>query len=146
MDEITKQLQVKKQGLTMNHGTPRHDLLWMDDVALIHEDANKLQMMLGTTNRVAMKSHVKPKCKSGESDESSQHYFGQWVVAYSAHYLNQYWVIVNWTPGNKLRWHFIRNTTRFIHKNASEISSARLWLFCPGEMSYTTPNIMEFIR
>ena len=50
----------------MNNGTILHDLLCMDDVALVHENANKLQMMLDTTNHVAMKYHVEfgaPNCK-----------------------------------------------------------------------------------
>ena len=66
MDEITKELQEKKQGLTMKNGTTLHDLLWMDDVALIHEDPKMLQLMMDTTNHVAMKYHVEfgaPKCK-----------------------------------------------------------------------------------
>ena len=33
---------------------------------------------------------------------------------------NQYSVIVNWTPRNKLQWNFNQNTKLFIHKNASE--------------------------
>ena len=43
------------------------------------------------------------------------------VVSYSApsHYLNQCWVIVNWTLKNKLPWNFNQNTKLFIHKNAS---------------------------
>ena len=54
--------------------------------------------------------------------ESGQHRFRQWLVAYAApsHYLNQGWVIVNWTLRNKLQWNFNKNTKRFIHENASE--------------------------
>ena len=54
--------------------------------------------------------------------ESGQHWFRQWLVAYSApsHYLNQCWVIVNWTLRNKLQWIFNQNTKPFIHENASE--------------------------
>ena len=36
------------------------------------------------------------------------------------HYLNQCWVIFNWTLRNKTQWHFIQNTKRFIHKNTSK--------------------------
>ena len=36
------------------------------------------------------------------------------------HYLNQHWVIVNWTLRNKLRWNSNQNTKLFIHKNVSE--------------------------
>ena len=55
--------------------------------------------------------------------ELCQHWFRLWLVAYSApnHYLNQCWVIVNWTLRNKLQWNFnYQNTKFFIHKNASE--------------------------
>ena len=54
--------------------------------------------------------------------ESVQHCFRYWFVAYSApsHYLNQCWVIVNWTLRNKLQLNIDQNTKLFIHKNASE--------------------------
>ena len=54
--------------------------------------------------------------------ESGQHWFRQWLVAYSApsHYLNQCWVIVNWTHRNKLQWNLNQNTKLFIHENTSE--------------------------
>ena len=44
-------------------------------------------------------------------------------VAYSvpSHYLNQCWVIVNWTLRNNFQWNFNQNTYIFIHENASEI-------------------------
>ena len=53
---------------------------------------------------------------------SGQHWFGQCLVAYSVpnHYLNQRWVIVIWTPRNKLQWNFNHNKKNFIHENASE--------------------------
>ena len=35
-------------------------------------------------------------------------------------YLNQHWIIVNWTIRNKLQWNFNQSTKRFIHKNAFE--------------------------
>ena len=37
-----------------------------------------------------------------------------------SHYLNQCWVIVNWTLKKKLQWNFNRNIKFFIHENASE--------------------------
>ena len=37
-----------------------------------------------------------------------------------SHYLNQCWVIVNWTLWNKVQWNFNQNTKLFIQKNASE--------------------------
>ena len=40
--------------------------------------------------------------------ELDYHWFMQWLVAYSApsHYLNQWWLIVNWTLRNKVQWNF----------------------------------------
>ena len=54
--------------------------------------------------------------------ESGHHCFRQWLVTYSApsHYLNQYWVIVNWTPGNKLQWNFNQIAKVSILEYASE--------------------------
>ena len=48
--------------------------------------------------------------------ESGQHCSRYWLVAYSApsHYLNQYWVIVNWTLKNKLQWNFSNKSNFFI--------------------------------
>ena len=45
-----------------------------------------------------------------------------WLVAYSvpSHYLNQGWVIVNWTFTNKFRWDSNQNITKCIHEIAYE--------------------------
>ena len=77
--------------------------------------------------------------------ESDQHWFRQWLVAYSApsHYLNQCQVIVNRTLKNELQWNFNQNTKLFIHENASEISSAKWWPFCAGENVFS--NMMQMI-
>ena len=42
-----------------------------------------------------------------------QHYFRQWLIAYSApsHYLNQCWIIVILALKNKLQWNFNQNKT-----------------------------------
>ena len=37
-----------------------------------------------------------------------------------SHYLNQYWLIVNWTPRNKFQWYFNRHSIIFIEENAFE--------------------------
>ena len=44
------------------------------------------------------------------------------VVTYSvpSHYVNQCWVIVNWTLRNKLQWNFNKKGKLFVHENASE--------------------------
>ena len=57
----------------------------------------------------------------GVSD-SSQHWFRWWLVAYSApsHYLNQCWVIVNWTLRNKLQWNFSQKSKFIIQESAFE--------------------------
>ena len=71
------------------------------------------------------------KASNGNSSPPSAAYTHQWikatlvqimVVAYLApsHYLNQCWVIVNWTLRNKLQWNFNQNTKFFIHENLSE--------------------------
>ena len=54
--------------------------------------------------------------------ESGQHWFRQWLVAYSApsHYLTQCWVIVNWTLRSNLQWIQNQNLKLFFHENASE--------------------------
>ena len=38
------------------------------------------------------------------------------------HYLNQCWLIVNWTPGNKFQWNLNLNSLIFIQENAFEIT------------------------
>ena len=53
-------------------------------------------------------------------------------------YLNQCWVIVNWTLRNKFQWNFNQNTKLFIHENASQnivceimaILPRRRWVSC----------------
>ena len=78
--------------------------------------------------------------------ESGQHWFRQWLVTYSApsHYLNQCWVIVNWTLMNKLQWNFNQNTKLSFTKMHLKISSAKWRPFCPREMesknSYKTAH------
>ena len=41
-------------------------------------------------------------------------------------------VMLGYYQLNKLQWNFTKNTTLFIHQNASIISSAKWWPFCPG--------------
>ena len=54
--------------------------------------------------------------------ESDQHRFRQWLVAYSApsHYLNQCWIIINWTLRNDFQWNFDQKTNVFIQEIAFE--------------------------
>ena len=65
------------------------------------------------------------------SSPPSAAYMRQWIgstlvqimaCAYSApsYYLNQGWIIGNWTPRNKFQWNFNQNRKLFIHENASE--------------------------
>ena len=53
---------------------------------------------------------------------SNQHWFRQWLVAWSApsHYQNQCWNIVNKTLRNKLQWNLHQNSYIFIQENAFE--------------------------
>ena len=48
--------------------------------------------------------------------EFGQHWFGQWFLACSvpSHFLNQCWLIINWTLGNKLQWNCNWNSNTFI--------------------------------
>ena len=54
--------------------------------------------------------------------ELGQPWFRLWFGACSApsHYLNQCWLIVNWTLRNKLQWNLNQITKLFIHENAFE--------------------------
>ena len=66
IDEISKELRKRAQGVTTAPGTKIDSLLWMDDVCLIHRDRDKLQQMLHITNQVAKKYHIEfeaAKCK-----------------------------------------------------------------------------------
>ena len=60
--------------------------------------------------------------------KSGQHWFRHWLVAYSApsHYLNQCWIIVNWTLRNKLLWNFIKIQNLSFTKMHLKMSSAKL--------------------
>ena len=54
--------------------------------------------------------------------ELGQHWFRWWLVACSApsHYLNQCWLIVNWTLRHNFQWNVNQNTKLIIHENAFE--------------------------
>ena len=70
--------------------------------------------------------------------ELGQHWFWQWLVACSApsHYLNQFWLIVNWIPGNKFQLNLYRNFIIFIQENAFENIICQIGgHFVQGEMS-----------
>ena len=56
MDEITKEINKSDMGLELRNGEKLRDLLWMDDVLLIHENAKEVQKMLDVTNHIALKS------------------------------------------------------------------------------------------
>ena len=79
--------------------------LWVPDLQMSSSDLTHLPLVL----------HI---CIS----ECGKHWFRKWLVAYSAtsHYLNQCWVIINWTIGNRLQWNFNQNTRLFIHESAPE--------------------------
>ena len=79
------------------------------------KDANIIHIIVWPLTHLPLVPHI---CFS----ESGQHWFRWWLVVYSvpSHYLNQCWVIVNCTIGNKIQWNFNQNTKLFIHENASE--------------------------
>ena len=67
-------------------------------------------------------------------DKLGKHCFRLWLVACSApghYYLNQCWLVVNWTPRNKFQWNTNRNT-KFM-KMYLEMSSAKWLPFCQGK-------------
>jgi len=60
MDDITKNIQDKEKGqINIGNHTITGCLLWMDDVALIHNDTEELQHMLNITNETAKRYHIK---------------------------------------------------------------------------------------
>ena len=60
IDEIAKQLQTEKIGEVKIWDTQTTGcLLWMDDVALIHQDLEELKAMVETTNEIAKRYHIK---------------------------------------------------------------------------------------
>ena len=87
---------------------------------------------------------------------TSSAFFRQWLGACSApsHYLNQCWLIVNWTLRNKRRWNSNLNTKLFIQKMHLKMSSARTavicWTLFPYQMGYLNlkenviPNIWVY--
>ena len=44
----------------------------------------------------------------------------EWTYLAPSHFLNQCWLIVIWTHGNKLQWNYNQNTNIFIQENAFE--------------------------
>ena len=60
--------------------------------------------------------------------EIGQHWFRQWLGAFSVpiHYMNQWWLVVNWTPGNKFRCNSNRNSIICIQKLHLKLSSAKM--------------------
>ena len=78
--------------------------------------------------------------------ESGQHWFRQWLVTYSApsHYLNQCWVVVNWTLRKNLQWFFFIKIRNFsFTKMHLKVSSAKWWPFCLGEDELTYLHTMS---
>ena len=81
--------------------------------------------------------------------ELDQYWFRYWLVAYLApsHYLNQCWVIVNWTLRNKHQWNLNQNTNIFIHKNASEkIVCETAAILSKGRWVNRTDEVNKFIH
>ena len=67
------------------------------------------------------------------------------ILLMPSHYLNDCWVIVNWTLRNNLQWNFDQNTKLSIHENASEnivcemaavLSKEWSVKWCNGDMLY----------
>ena len=97
---------------------------------------NRLQFVF-CFNHLLLVSHI---CVS----ESGQHWFGWWLIAYSApgHCSGQCWAIVNW---NMLQWNFFLNVNLFISENASEDIVCEMVAFCLGgdELNHTQMIILH---
>ena len=104
--------------------------LWLDDKPLIHHSMIEL-----ANSEVHFFIILKSKpCPINNPSRPSAAYIRQWVglalvqiiacFAYSAssQYLNQCWVIVNWTLRNKLQWKFNQNTKFSFTKMLLKIS------------------------
>ncbi len=66
IDEISKELNQRDLGIRINEHEKLGCLLWMDDVALIHDNLEKLQEMMDCTNDIAGRYHIEfgaAKCK-----------------------------------------------------------------------------------
>ena len=66
MDEITKETQGREQGIKMENEKTLANLLWLDNVAFIHEETKQLQKIIDTTNHVALTNYIEfgaAKCK-----------------------------------------------------------------------------------
>ena len=74
--------------------------------------------------------------------ESSQHWFRELLVTYSArsHYLNQLWVIVNWTLRNKLQLNFNQDIKLFYCENASKNIVCEMSAMLPRGRWVKTPH------
>ena len=86
---------------------------------------------------------------------SGQHWFRKWLFTYSvpSHYLNQCWLVVNWTLRNKLRWNLNQNTKLFVPQNESEnivemasILSTWRWLNWSNHAWYNLPIIRSRVK
>ena len=60
-----------------------------------------------------------------------------------SHFLNQCWVIANWTLRNRLQWNFSRNTKFFMNEYATENITCKTAAICPGgdELTWKLCNI-----
>ena len=58
-----------------------------------------------------------------------------------SHYVNQCWIIVNWTLRNKLQWNLNRNSNIFIEKMRWKVSSAKRRPFCLGLNVLNQPSL-----
>ena len=66
-----------------------------------------------------------------------------WVRIRPSHYLNQCWIIVNWTIRNKFQWNHNQNTTIFIQANELENLSMPLTNWGP-KIAFSCMKIITF--
>ena len=58
-----------------------------------------------------------------------QHWFWWWLVTclVPSHYLNQWWIFVNWIIRNIFQWNLNKNLTTFIEQNWFENNVCKMW-------------------
>ena len=67
--------------------------------------------------------------------QTNHHWFRWWLATWPApsHYLNQCWIIVNWTLGHKLQWKSQSKLTHFhSRKSILKMTSRKWWPFWLG--------------
>ena len=105
-------------------------IIWCHILILAAEGISAINVDLVAFAIVKLSPSVVPHVCIGEL---SLHWFLEWLVACSAssHYMNQWWLFVNWTIKNTLQWNSNQNTKFSFRKMHLKMLSAKLWPLCP---------------